>query len=291
MEKLIITGVPEHFNYPWVEVVASQPFLEKGIELVWRNEPMGSGAMNRALREGNTDLAILLTESFVKDKIEGNPSEIIGMHVRSPLTWGIHSPTDYTGSNLGDFQDATFLISRMGSGSHLMAYVLAKREGWDIDKLKFEIVGDINGALDYMKEAKQLLFLWEKFTTKPSVDRGFLKRIGEIPTPWPCFAIIAREASIRRFGSLLGHLRDLVYQKSVDLRKEETLAVQLSNAYGIQFQDVKIWLGQTEWAVNNQVAKGDIEKTQQLLSDLRLIEKTMSPNQFISPSLAELVDW
>lgn len=290
MEKLIITGVPEHFNYPWIEVVASQPFMKKGIELVWRDEPMGSGAMNCALRERKTDLAIVLTESFIKDKVEGNPGEIIGMHVRSPLTWGIHAPKGSTDSNLSAFENAAFLISRMGSGSHLMAYILAKREGWDIDKLKFEIVRDLNGALEHMKEVGPKLFLWEKFTTKPSVDRGFLKRIGEIPTPWPCFVIVAHEASIERFGTLLGDLRDLVYEKSIDLRKEATLADQISKTYHIQLHDVNRWLGQTEWASNNHLSKIDIEKTQQLLWELQLIEKTLNPIQFTSTSLAVLDD-
>ena len=58
MKKLTITGVPEHFNYPWLQVIEKQPFLTKGIQLEWIDEPKGSGAMNKSLREGTTDLAI-----------------------------------------------------------------------------------------------------------------------------------------------------------------------------------------------------------------------------------------
>jgi ABC-type nitrate/sulfonate/bicarbonate transport system substrate-binding protein len=290
MEKLIITGVPEHFNFPWVKVVDSQPFLADGIELVWQNEPKGSGAMNKALRDKSTDLAIVLTESFIKDKIEGNPGLIVGLHVRSPLIWGIHAPGGIGTDDLAAFAGAPFLVSRMGSGSHLMAFLLAKREGWDRDNLQFEIIGDLNGAIESMKAGVPKLFLWEKFTTKPLVDSGVFERVGEIPTPWPCFAIVARENSIRKFGSIIGELRDMVYRKSIQLRKEENLAEQISAAYGIQVDDVKNWLNQTEWAENNVVSKSDIENTQQILIELGLINKKSTAEMFISPSLATLVD-
>lgn len=290
MEKLIITGVPEHFNFPWVKVVATQPFLNQGIELVWHNEPKGSGAMNKALREKTTDLAIVLTESFIKDKIEGNPGLMVGMHVRSPLIWGIHAPGTSQASEIANFAEAPFLVSRMGSGSHLMAFILAKREGWGIDRLKFEIIGDLNGAIESMKDGKAKLFLWEKFTTKPLVDRGIFKRVGEIPTPWPCFAIVAHENSIRKFGEIIAELRDLVYQKAIDLRKEKTLAEQISAVYGIQTDDVKTWLAQTEWAADNQIRKADIENTQQILLELGLVDKKIDAEKFIAPSLAALVD-
>lgn len=290
MEKLIITGVPEHFNFPWVKVVDSQPFLADGIELVWQNEPKGSGAMNKALREEKTDIAIVLTESYIKDKIEGNPGLMVGMHVRSPLIWGIHAPGCSERSEIAAFAEAPFLVSRMGSGSHLMAFILAKREGWDIDRLKFEIIGDLNGAIESMKDGKAKLFLWEKFTTKPLVDRGLFKRIGEIPTPWPCFAIVAHENSIKKFGKVIGELRDLVYQKSIDLRREKTLAQQISAVYGIQMDDIKTWLQQTEWAKDNHIRKPDIEITQKILLELGLIDQKINAEKFIAPSLAALVD-
>jgi len=90
MQKIRIMGVPEHFNYPWLQVIKQQPFLDEGVELLWQEESRGSGAMNKALREGITEIALVLTESFIKDRNEGNPSKIIGLHIASPLNWGIH---------------------------------------------------------------------------------------------------------------------------------------------------------------------------------------------------------
>jgi hypothetical protein len=247
--------------------------------------------MNKALRDENTDLAIVLTESFVKDKIEGNPGQIIGMHVSSPLIWGIHAPAAAPAMFLNEFQDVPFLVSRLGSGSHLMAFMLAKREGWDIGRLKFEIVGDLQGAVQRAKEGDPRLFLWEKFTTKPLVDRGVFKRIGEIPTPWPCFAIVAHQKSIAKFGDVISDLRDSVYKRANELRKQVDLAELISATYHIRTEDVITWLQQTEWAMNNQVKKEAIEKTQEILFELGLIDKKINATEFISHSLAQLVDW
>ena len=38
--------------------------------------------------------------------------------------------------------------------------------------------------------------MWEKFTTKHMVDTGEWRRVGEFPTPWPCFSIAATDAAL-----------------------------------------------------------------------------------------------
>jgi hypothetical protein len=42
------------------------------------------------LRDGETDIAVILTEGIVKDIVAGNPSKIVQVYVESPLIWGIH---------------------------------------------------------------------------------------------------------------------------------------------------------------------------------------------------------
>ena len=147
MKKITVTGVPEHFNFPWLQVVEKQPFLDEGIQLVWKNEPKGSGAMNKSLRDGETDIAIVLTESFIKDKTEGNPALMIGFHIESPLIWGIHGSVRSEIDDISQLGHGDFVISRYGSGSYLMAFLLAKREGWNLDNIDFDISNTENGAI------------------------------------------------------------------------------------------------------------------------------------------------
>ena len=76
----------------------------------------------KALNDGTTDIAVLLTEGIVKDIATGGSSKIVGIYVQSPLCWGIH-----TGAQQEDITDVASLkgkvwaVSRMTSGSHLMA--------------------------------------------------------------------------------------------------------------------------------------------------------------------------
>lgn len=288
MKKLTITGVPEHFNFPWLQVVERQPFLDKGIQLEWIDEPKGSGAINKSLREGTTDLAIVLTESFIKDKIEGNPALIIGFHVKSPLVWGIHCSTKSEIQDISELGHGEFVISRFGSGSHLMAFLLAKREGWDLASLEFEVVGDINGAKEALQDEIQKLFLWEKFMTKPLVDKGYFKRIGEIPTPWPCFVIVANPDVLEEHFGGITDLRDMVYKESKDLRNNSDFPSLLSKKYNIRLEDIESWLSQTEWAKNNRIPKTSLQETMEILKDLDLVKETMKVEELVFKPLVEL---
>ncbi len=282
MKTLRITGVPEHFNLPWKIVVASQPFAAKGIQLSWTDESRGSGQMNKSLRKDETDLAIVLTESFLKDFEEGNPSRIIGFHVKSPLNWGIHIHGKSPVEDLDQIENPQFLISRMGSGSHLMAYVLAQREGWDPENLEFTIVGDLEGALEAMNLETPEMFLWEKYTTKPWVDSGKFKRIGEVPSPWPCFVMVASENAISAFGALIFELRDLVYHTSKKLQMNPQTSMVIQKGYGLELEDVKAWLSQTTWETEPVISKIELEEAMEKMKEFGIIKAKLRLEDFLS---------
>jgi len=65
MIKLEVGGVPEHFNLPWHLALEAARFAPFKIDLRWRDYPDGSGAMAKALRQGELDAALLLTEGAV----------------------------------------------------------------------------------------------------------------------------------------------------------------------------------------------------------------------------------
>ena len=90
MKLINIGGVPEHFNLAWYLTLKNGEYKEEGINLRWKDYFGGTGAMNKGLREGEIDMAVILTEGIIKDIIEGNPSKIVQTFVQSPLIWGIH---------------------------------------------------------------------------------------------------------------------------------------------------------------------------------------------------------
>jgi len=281
MKTLRITGVPEHFNLPWKNVIARQPFLSSGIKLSWIDESRGSGQMNKAIRNDETEIALVLTESFLQDFENGSPSKMIGFHVLSPLIWGVHIHGENSVNSLSEVQNPIFLISRMGSGSQLMSYVLAKREKWDLESLKFTIVGNLPGALEEMTPESLQLFLWEKYTTKPWVDSGELKRIGEVPSPWPCFVMVASNRALESFGDIILELRDFVYQESEKLQTSLTTAPEISTQYKLNIEDVELWMAQTKWAVNGEISASQLQKAMKEMVALGILKNNLTLEEFL----------
>lgn len=289
MDKIRIVGVPEHFNFPWIKTVEEQPLKEMNISLEWRDEPKGSGAMNKAIRDGQADVAIILTESFIKDKIEGNPGKIIGYHVATPLRWGIHVSSQFKVNHLDEISDSPFLISRYGSGSHLMAFLLAKENNWDASQLQFEVVGDLDGALLAMQADSPKIFLWEKYTTMPYVKKGILDRVGEIPTPWPCFVVVASPDVIARPDQAIKKLMSAVYANSSEIQQNPDLPLTLSTKYGIDEDDIMEWLKQTQWTKQNEIEKSGLMGTMETLLKLGLISTTVGMDELVENKLVNLI--
>ncbi|MGB0789152.1 MAG: ABC transporter substrate-binding protein, partial [Marinirhabdus sp.] len=194
MKKITIGGVPEHFNLPWYLTLKNKEYTAAGINLRWHDYHGGTGQMCGALRRGEIDMAVILTEGIIRDIANGNPSKIVQVFVKSPLIWGIYVAKNRGHKTVSGLRGTTAAISRYGSGSHLMAYVNAENQGWDTKTdLQFEVVKTLDGALQGLPEQRADYFLWEKFMTKPIVDKGVFRRIDECPSPWPCFVVAVRE--------------------------------------------------------------------------------------------------
>lgn len=205
MAKLRIGFVPEHFSTP---LAFAQKHYNLNAELI--PFPTGTGALAGALKQDDRnqgiDVAIGLTEGFIADlgkaRTSGTPSPygLAGAYVESPLCWAIS-----TGAKRSELQSVADLkgkkvgVSRIGSGSYVMSFVLADEHGWldpTSSKDPFEVVpiGDFAALRKSVNEDKSSdFFMWEHFTTKHFWDNGELKRIGEIYTPWPSWMIAARK--------------------------------------------------------------------------------------------------
>ena len=198
MKTVNIGGVPEHFNLAWYLALKKGAFKNEGINLRWKDYFGGTGEMTKALRTGEIDLAVILTEGIIQDIIAGNPSKIVQSFVKSPLIWGIHVAHNSKYQTLDELRGKKAAISRFGSGSHLMSFVNAQNHSWDLKKdLNFVIVKSLDGAVEELTAGKADYFLWEKFTTKPLVDNHTFRKLGECPTPWPCFVIAARTSFLK----------------------------------------------------------------------------------------------
>ena len=272
MKKVKIIGVPEHFNFPWHLAIEEGAFEARGIDLEWTEIPEGTGRMCKMLGNGESDLAIILTEGLVKSITEGNPAKIVQQYIATPLLWGIHVGAESEYKSISDLEHTKAAISRYGSGSHLMAYVNAQNEGWDTKELQFEVINNLDGAIEGLTNGSAAYFMWEHFTTKPLVDNGTFRRLGDCPTPWPCFVIAATDTFIEENNSLLSHILEIINQYTSEFKQIPSIDRTLANRYEQQLEDIQEWLSITRWSksqLNTQV----LEKVQDTLIDLKLIDK------------------
>lgn len=281
MKNFSIGGVPEHFNLPWYIALRNKGFHQKNINLRWKNYAGGTGQINRALREKEIDMAVLLTEGIVRDIINGNPCKIVQIFVKSPLLWGVHVAANSNYNTISDLKGTNAAISRYGSGSHLMAFVQAENLHWDLkNDLKFKVILDLEGALEELPKGNGDYFLWEKFMTKPHVDNGIFRLIGEVPTPWPSFVIAVRNDILENEAESVAAILEVINNVTASFKNLPNIDQMIANRYGIKLNDVREWLSLTEWS-DQQLTSNELETIQQKLLELELIDSKSQENSIL----------
>ncbi len=277
MLDLKIGGVPEHFNLPWYLTLRDKEYEKKGINLRWKDFAGGTGQMCKALREKEIDLAVILTEGIVRDIIKGNESKIVQVFVKSPLLWGIHVSANSNYFSVEDLKGTKACISRFGSGSHLMAYVNAENRDWKMESdLRFKVIEDLKGAVEMLPQGKGDYFMWEKFMTKPYVDNGTFRLVGECPTPWPSFVIAVRDEVLEKNSKAIKTILEIINNTIFDFKKIPSIDKMIANRYGLKPEDAQQWLKLTEWSDEN-LKENELEQIQNQLLKLDLIKaKVMS---------------
>nr|POE72924.1 hypothetical protein CFP56_30863 [Quercus suber] len=280
--KLRIGFVPEHFSTP---LHFAQQHYSLDAELV--PFPTGTGSLAAALKSPvseseSIDVAIGLTEGFVADLGKTTAAGqkrgygIVGTYVESPLCWAIStgkerddvtSVTGLRGTNVG--------VSRIGSGSYVMSFVLADQQGWlaeTKDPFGVEVIGDFAALRKAVREEKKAdFFMWEHFTTKHFWDNGELKRIGEIYTPWPSWMICARDAEDARVGDMLEKINQGVEHY---LANTEDAVEYITSAMHYSKEDAREWMKTVKFAQDVKGTKADvIDETVKILRKAGVLDQ------------------
>ena len=272
MKTIKIAGVPEHFNLPWHLAIENGDFEKQNIDLQWTDVPEGTGKMCQMLRDGSADIAVILTEGIVKDIVAGNPSKIVQVYVQSPLIWGIHVAAKSDYKKVEDLENKKVAISRLGSGSQLMAYVNAGNQGWKTEKLQFEIINTIDGAVESLTNGTADYFMWERFMTKPLVDKGIFRRIDDCPTPWPCFVIAVRNELLKSNPAIIAKILKIINLTTEEFKDIPSIDKTLALKYLQKIEDIQEWLSITQWSQKPLTDKM-LNKVQNQLLELKIIDK------------------
>jgi ABC-type nitrate/sulfonate/bicarbonate transport system substrate-binding protein len=268
-----VGGVPEHFNLPWHLAIEHDQFQSRGVHVEWTTFKGGTGQMTRALRDGDVDICILLTEGIITDIINGNPCKIISEYVITPLIWGVHSGINNPLNSYDHIFDKKFAISRFGSGSHLMPLVDANGKNKSIGEDQFVVIKNLEGALESLSANETDVFYWEKYTTKPYVDSGQLKRLGEYLTPWPCFMIAATNDILEKQPENVIRLLRTIHDVCDDFMRNQQAIPLVSERYHQKLPDVERWFHSTEWAIHGWVSDKMINSVIYHLKLAGIVEK------------------
>lgn len=279
LSQLRIGGVPEHFNLPWHLALEDKAFDALSVDIRWQDYPGGTGAMAKDLHDEKLDMAMLLTEGAVADIIRGSNYRIISLFVDSPLIWGIHVHAESAIEEIDQTKGKVYAISRHGSGSHLMAFVDAQSRDWDTKNLKFELVGNLEGAREALANGKAEVFMWEKFMTKPLVDSGEWRRVGERPTPWPCFVVVVRQEVMEKQAELISQVLQTVREYAQNLKFNPEAPAIIARRYSLKPEDAKTWWDDVRWANNSIVSMLMLEDIMTTLKATKLIPQKVSPEK------------
>ena len=111
----------------------------------------------------------------------------------------------------------------------------------------------MDGALESLDNQTSDVFYWEKYTTKPWVDSGELRRVGEYLTPWPCFVVAATDDILKREPEAVIRMLRTIHDSCDRFMQDEKVISLVSERYGQKMKDVERWYHSTEWAIHGWV--------------------------------------
>lgn len=173
-------------------------------------------------------------------------------------------------NGVNDLEGKKVGVSRIGSGSYVMSYVLADQNGWLSSSAEeqapfgVEVIGDFAALRASVRDKQADFFMWEHFTTKHYWDNGELKRIGEIYTPWPSWVITARSTADKQ------QLEDMAKKISQGvkyyLEHHEEAVQHITSTMKYSKEDAEAWMKTVRFADNvHGVDPGMVDGTAGLL--------------------------
>lgn len=263
--EITIGGVTEHFNLPWNLAVEQHKFSEAGVDLSWKFFPGGTGVMTEALKTGELDLAILLTEGFISAVSKGLKAKIVKEYITSPLGWGIFTGAQSPVFSIYNRLPKKYAISKLGSGSHLMAMIHAEQRGEKVNPEDLIEVKSIDGAMDSLKKNETQIFYWEKYTTKPFVENGTVRMIGEFSAPWSSMLIIASESSLQTKADAIKKVLKVINDESTEFINSPESIRLLQERFKMSEMDARTWLHSTVWSTDYIVRLQGLENAKHAL--------------------------
>ncbi|CUM67479.1 uncharacterized protein PRCAT00005176001 [Priceomyces carsonii] len=264
--KIRVAYIPEHFSTPLFLAEKQEYYKSKGLEIEFIPVLEGTGRLIKLLNDNEVDIAIGLTEGFIADIAKGNEAyKVVGSYVTSPLCWAIstgynrdkiNKPEDLAGDRIG--------VSRIGSGSYIMSFVLGLQlklpEPYFSD---FPVLSNFKNLRDSVNrklsdDLNSDAFMWEYFTSKKYYDNKEIKKIGEIYTPWPSWVIAAkREILDLNIAEVKSFLESIRKGMKFFLENKDASVSHIATNLDYTEEDAQEWLKTVKF--NESVGETEID--------------------------------
>jgi ABC-type nitrate/sulfonate/bicarbonate transport system substrate-binding protein len=186
-------------------------------------------------------------------------------------------------------------VSRIGSGSYVMGFVLADQQAWLTPGAAAKpfaetvVLNNFENLRNAVNSGEADFFMWEHFTSKKFYDSGEIRRVGEIYTPWSSWKIVASTKLTQngldaRIKDLFGKLDQGI--KHFNDNQEEAVAY-ISSSLGYTEPDAREWLKTVKFPTKTEGVGSEV--VQNTVSILRkagvLVEgKGMEPQAMVFSS-------
>ncbi|GAA5957954.1 hypothetical protein JCM3765_006214 [Sporobolomyces pararoseus] len=295
--KLRIGYVREHFSSPLLQLAEK----DQSIELV--ECPSGTGQVMSRIKANEIDVAVALTESLLAGIAKKTAEfKLVGTYVTSPLQWAVIVGKDSKYQKLEDLKGEKIGISRIGSGSQVMASVMALNEGWTdadgkVSPIDFEVLDTFKALRDGVNTGKAAAFMWEKFTTRPYLDE--VRFIGTVPTPWHSWAVVASPSTLAPSSPLLPVLESFLSNLTTSIRAFDSTEARsqdsvefVKKTFGYPEDDVRAWFDQVSYPQGEvkEIEKAMVEKTFKTLEAAGVLsqpEGGWNLEEFVDTSVAK----
>ncbi|KAJ3720784.1 hypothetical protein DFJ43DRAFT_1004667 [Lentinula guzmanii] len=264
--SLRIGYVREHFSSPLLQFAEA----DEGHTITLVECPSGTGQLISRLTKDEIDVAIALTDPLISGIANGSQAyKLIGSYVTTPLNWAVITGRDSKYEKISDLKDTTIGISRLGSGSQTMAYVMGFQQGWSPEGMKFQVNNDIQGLINSINDGSTSAFMWEWFTTKPWLDSGEVRFIGSVPTPWPSWLVAAQpSANTEALKQFLTTLSSYVSSFKSTERQETNNVEFIQSKFGYGEEDIKAWMKTVDYPQDCLAIPKDV-----IMNTLSILEK------------------
>ncbi|KAI5962683.1 uncharacterized protein KGF55_003759 [Candida pseudojiufengensis] len=283
--SLKVAYIPEHFSTPLFLAEKHEFYKEANLSIEFIPVPEGSGRLIKLLNSKEVDLAIGLTEAFIADISKGNNQlKILDTYVNSPLLWSIS--TGFNRDEISNTEDLKKFgkvgISRIGSGSYVMSFVLAHQLGFQKFE-EFKICSNFKNLRNSVNHSgsddieNSDFFMWEYFTSKKYYDNNEIKKIGEIYTPWPSWVIVGSSTSIETKSKEISNFIKAVNKGINYFNNHLDEAIEyIGNNLDYSIEDAKNWTKTVEF--NSEIGEKPLDwdkivtKTTNVLKDAGVLK-------------------